>query len=196
VDGGMFCPAVLSEIVADVWRRGGVHCLRASLRKVQRSTTSLSQLQCGELLATTEQSLKLVQFEAGTAAISVCTPGLSDIDAASKSVACPPEPTVASPVATTAPAELRRDAVTSWPGGTPKAASCHGAEARRSRCGAATTGCGGGSGSSTAAPHHASTAQQNSTTCNLCMLFLRHTGKRICCKMGGIGFDHTVWGGL
>ena len=54
VDGGMFCPAVLSEIVADVWRRGGVHCLRASLRKVQCSTTSLSQLQCGELVATTD----------------------------------------------------------------------------------------------------------------------------------------------
>jgi hypothetical protein len=54
VDGGMFCPAVLSEIVADVWRRGGVHCLRASLRKVQCSTTALSQLQCGELVATTD----------------------------------------------------------------------------------------------------------------------------------------------
>ena len=54
VDGGMLCPAVLSEIVADVWRRGGVHRLRASLRKVQCSTTTLSQLQCGELLATTD----------------------------------------------------------------------------------------------------------------------------------------------
>jgi hypothetical protein len=50
----MFCPAVLSDIVADAWRRGGVHRLRASLRQVQCSTTTLSQLQCGEVLATTD----------------------------------------------------------------------------------------------------------------------------------------------
>ena len=50
----MFSPAVLSDIVADVWRRGGVHRLRASLRKVQCSTSTLSQVQCGEVLATTD----------------------------------------------------------------------------------------------------------------------------------------------
>ena len=54
VEEGMFCPAVLSEIVADVWRRGGVQRLRASLRKVQCSTITLSQLQCGKVAATTD----------------------------------------------------------------------------------------------------------------------------------------------